>query len=85
MKIAIATDVTNQEERNHLIMEEFINGIGLSNDHNRYANSIVYQPWTTVQQVSELDWIMLNMIYHPDVHAGVTSKWFYDTISQVIR
>lgn len=85
MEIGIATDVTNQKERNHLIMEEFINGTGLTNDHNRYADSIVYQPWTTVQEVSELDWIMLNMIYSPEAYAGMESERFYDAMYHKIR
>lgn len=75
-EIAIATDVTDQKERNHLIMEEMTNGLGVANDHNVYEDSITYQPWTTVQTLSEADWMMLNMIYHPDVTPGMDWNTF---------
>lgn len=69
--IGIATDVTDQQSRNHLIQEEIIGALGLPNDHYLYSDSIVYQPWTTVQQPSELDWLMLNMVYSPLVSPGM--------------
>lgn len=69
--VGIATDVTNQRERNHLIQEEIVGALGLLNDHYFYEDSIVYQPWTTVQELSEVDWIMLNMLYSPLVSPGM--------------
>ncbi len=70
-QIGIATDVTDQKSRNHLIQEEFFGALGLLNDHYLYSDSIVYQPWTTVQQPSEVDWLMLNMLYSPLVSPGI--------------
>jgi len=69
-EIAIATDVTNQRERNHLAKEEIVGALGLTNDHDVFSDSILYQPWTTTQELSEVDWLMLNMIYHPSVSPG---------------
>ena len=71
VQIGIATDVTDQKARNHLIQEEFFGALGLPNDHYLYSDSIVYQPWTTVQQPSEVDWLMLNMVYSPLVSPGM--------------
>lgn len=76
IEIGIATDVTSQKERNHLIMEEFINGSGITNDHEIYSDSISYQKWTTTQSPSELDWAMLNLIYSPFAHAGMSKMDF---------
>lgn len=76
MVIVIATDVTDQKDRNHLIMEEITNGLGVANDHYEYKDSITYQPWTTVQALSEVDWMMLNMIYHPDIEPGMDWNTF---------
>lgn len=78
IEIGIATDVTTQKERNHLIMEEFINGSGISNDHYVYSDSITYQEWTTVQSPSELDWAMLNLIYSDFAYAGMDKDEFFD-------
>lgn len=80
MEIGIASDVTSQKDRNHLIMEELINGMGLGNDHYTYADSIVYQPWTNVQTLSEVDWMMLNMVYSPIVKPGMTANKVYNVI-----
>lgn len=76
MKIAIASDVTDQKERNHLLMEEMVGGLGLCIDHEVYSDSILYQPWTTTQMLSVVDWLMLEMIYHPDVHSNMTREEF---------
>lgn len=76
-EIGIATDKTNQKSRNHLIKEEIVGALGLANDHDSYSDSILYQPWTTTQELSEVDWMMLNMLYHPDVYPGMTWNSFY--------
>lgn len=70
-QIGIAADVTDQRSRDHLIQEEFFGALGLLNDHDLYSDSIVYQPWTTVQQPSEVDWLMLNMVYSPLLSPGM--------------
>lgn len=69
-EIAVASDVTGQRERNHLVKEEIVGALGLTNDHDVFSDSIIYQPLTTTQELSEVDWLMLNMIYHPDVSPG---------------
>lgn len=72
--VGIATDVTDQRARNHLIQEEIVGALGLTNDHYLYSDSIVYQPWTTVQELSEIDWIVLNMVYSPLVSPGMEAQ-----------
>ena len=79
-EICVATDVTTQTDRNHIVMEEIVGGLGLGNDHYVYADSIIYQPWTDVQQLSEVDWLMLNMVYSPVTLPGMTFGQVYDAI-----
>ena len=83
-RIAIATDVTNQRQRNHLMREELVGALGLTNDHELYADSIVYQPWTEVQELSEIDWLMLNMVYSPYVSPGMTYRELCDALTPTI-
>lgn len=71
-QIAIASDVTRQRQRNHLVMEELIGTLGLANDHNLYSDSIVYAPWTETQELSDIDWLMMNMLYHPSLSCGMS-------------
>ena len=70
--IGIATDKTTQKQRNHLMKEELVGALGLTNDHDSDSSSILYQGWTEVQNLSRLDWQMLDYLYHPYVRPGDT-------------
>jgi hypothetical protein len=69
--IAIASDVTRQNERNHLIFEEVLQSTGLMQDLYDYPDSIFYGGWTTVQQPLPMDWEMLRMLYLPALSPGM--------------
>lgn len=69
--VGIATDVTNQVQRNHLILEETTQGLGLLNDSAKYMDSIYQIEWTEVQRLTPLDWLLVKMLYSPAVHAGM--------------
>ncbi len=72
--MAIATDVTNQRERNHLIMEEFTQGFGLANDSPKYENSIFQIEWTDVQTPATIDNALIQMLYSPVISAGMLEE-----------
>ena len=71
-RIGIASDLTEQAERNHLILEELVGALGLPGDHVLYADSILYDGPSETQTLSDADWRMLNMLYSPDVSAGMS-------------
>ena len=71
-EIGISTDVTNQQQRNHILMEEFVGALGLANDHFLYEDSILYGNWTEVQSLSNADWLMLKFLYDTRFSAGLT-------------
>jgi hypothetical protein len=70
--IAIATDVTTQTDRNHLIQEEFVNMLGLTADLDFGQESIIYQPYTTTQSLADMDYEMLNLLYSPFLQYGMS-------------
>ena len=70
--IAIATDVTKQKDRNHLIQEEFVNMLGLTADLDFGPDSIIYQPYTTTQTLADMDYEMLNLLYSPKLNYGMS-------------
>ena len=72
-EIAIATDVNTQESKNHLLREELVGVLGLTNDHDLYSDSILYSEWTTTQELSDVDWLMLNMLYDRDLKPGMSA------------
>ena len=73
-RIGIACDLTEQDERNHLILEELVGALGLPGDHLKYADSILYDRWTTTQALSDVDWRMLNLLYCPAVYPGMAQE-----------
>lgn len=72
--VAIATDVTSQLERNHLLQEELTGALGLTNDIYTYSDSILYQGWTTTQTLSPLDIQMLTYLYSPLLSPGINAE-----------
>lgn len=79
-KIAIATDKNNTASKRHLLREELVGAFGLTNDHELYSDSILYQEWTTVGRLSEVDWLMLNMLYDPDLTCGMDANETYSVL-----
>ena len=79
-RIGIASDVTDQETRNHLFMEELVGALGLPGDHAIYADSILYDPWTVTQELSDVDWRMLNLLYSPALSPGMTEAQVRDAL-----
>lgn len=71
-QIAVATDVTDQQQRNHLILEEFTQVLGMMQDSYRYEDSIFYGKWTEVQELSALDWQIVRMTYSPLLDSGMS-------------
>ncbi len=73
-RIGIASDVTDQEERNHLLLEELTGALGLPGDHSVYSDSILYDGWSSAQSLSEVDWRMLNLLYDPSLSPGLNEQ-----------
>lgn len=72
LEIGIATDVTTQRQRYHLLMEEFVGGLGLANDHYLSDDSILYGVWTETQSLTTADWLMIQFLYDDRIPAGLT-------------
>jgi hypothetical protein len=71
-RILISTEQVTQRERSHLIREELTQSLGLMNDSYRYKDSIFYQGWTDPIQYAEIDKVLLEMLYRPDIRPGMT-------------
>lgn len=75
--IVIASDVTTPQQRRHLLLEELVGVLGLGRDIYTYSDSIIYQPWSQTQQLSDVDWLMLAYLYHPDIKPGMNQAEVY--------
>lgn len=83
-KVGIATNKNSKASKRHLLREELTGLFGLGNDHELYADSILYQQWTTVGQLSDVDWLMLNMLYDPDLTCGMNATQAYKILMNKI-
>lgn len=68
--ISCRADV-DQELRNSVILEELYNGLGPINDTSLRADSIIYSEFSTPQDLSLLDALILKLLYHPQMQCGM--------------
>ena len=73
-KILISTDGVTQQERSHLIREELTQSLGLMEDSEQYSDSIFYQGWTDTNHYAEIDKVVIEMLYRPEIHPGMTQS-----------
>lgn len=81
--IGISTDVTDQEARTHLIHEEFIQSFGLMADSFVYPDSIFQQRWTTVPHPNQMDALIAEMLYRPEVKVGMTMDEAMEALQKI--
>ena len=79
-KICVRSDIF-QIYRNSVILEEIYNGLGPVQDTVWREDSIIYQHGSEVQSLSEIDLLILKLLYHPDIHCGMNA----DECEAVIR
>ena len=70
--IGYRTDIP-QTDRNSIILEEIVNTLGIS-DSGRRSDSIVYQDSNDNLQLSEIDWLLLELLYHPDIDCAMDAE-----------
>lgn len=79
--IGIRNDST-QEIRNSVIVEEFVNGLGLSDTYLR-RDSILYQYTSDATSPSDIDYAIIDMLYHSSIKPGMTAKQCEDAIRRI--
>ncbi|MBR6019387.1 MAG: DUF2927 domain-containing protein [Lachnospiraceae bacterium] len=82
--IGIRTSMS-QNERNSVIWEELVQATGLQNDSYTYPDSLFYQGYNEVQGPNELDWILFEILYHPEIKAGMTEAECSAVIKSVLE
>jgi hypothetical protein len=67
--IGYRTDIP-QADRSSIILEEIVNTLGIS-DSGRRSDSIVYQDSNENLCLSPVDWLILKLLYHPDMECSM--------------
>lgn len=71
-RIGYRTDIP-QLDRSSILLEEIVNCIGLTDTELR-EDSIVYQYSNENLELSDEDWLILKLLYHPDIRCGMNAE-----------
>jgi len=73
-----AIDCDEVTERNSTICEEVLQALGLAKDSYEHIDSVFYQGKCVYNRPSELDWALVQVLYHPTLRTGMSK---YEAIS----
>ncbi len=79
--IGCRTDM-DQSERNSVLIEEIVNTLGFTDTVLR-EDSIVYQYSDDNTTLSDIDWLLLRLLYHPQMQCGMDAKACGDVIREL--
>lgn len=71
--ICYRTDL-GQYLRNSVILEEIYNGLGPVQDTDLRPDSIIYSAFSEPQSLTEIDELILKLLYHPDILCGMNAE-----------
>ena len=72
----------DQNTRNSVLLEEVVNGLGL-NDSALREDSIVYQGFSETQELSDMDWIIIKLLYSPEIRYGMNQQECREVIERL--
>ena len=71
--VCYRTDI-DQYVRNSVILEEIFNGLGPVQDTNLREDSIAYSGYSTPQELTAVDELILRLLYHPRLSCGMNTE-----------
>ena len=80
-RVGYRTDIP-QEDRSSILLEELINVMGISDTELR-EDSIVYQHSNLNLELSEVDWLILKLLFHPDIQPGMTAEECHEILAEL--
>lgn len=73
----------NQHLRNSVILEEIYNGLGPVQDTSLRPDSIIYAEFSEPQALTEMDKLILRLLYHPQILCGMDAEDCAEIICQL--
>ena len=70
--ICVRTDL-DQYLRNSVILEELYNCLGPIQDTSLREDSLIYAGYSDPQELTQIDQLILALLYHPDMKCGMNS------------
>ena len=72
-EIGIRDDLT-RSNRNHVILEEIVQSLGIQNDSYSYPDSLFYQGYNEPQRPSDLDWLLVRLMYREEILPAMSAE-----------
>lgn len=79
-RIGYRTDI-DQNTRNSILVEEIVNMLGLADTVLR-TDSVVYQHSNENVALSDVDWVILNLLYEPAVCCGMNREECFSVLME---
>ena len=83
-EIGIRTDLTDTN-KNHVILEEIVQALGLQNDSYLYPDSLYYQGFNEPQWPTDMDWLLVRFLYRPEMKPLMKEAEVWDVAETVFR
>ena len=80
--ICVRTDL-NQHLRNSVILEELYNGLGPIQDTSLRPDSLIYAEFSVPQDLTQIDKLILQLLYHPRMQCGMNANQCEDVIRKL--
>lgn len=80
--VCCSTEI-EQNLRNSVIIEEIYNGLGPIQDTVLREDSIIYQYYTEAQEMSDIDLLLLKILYSPELECGMNAEECAEIIRQL--
>ena len=80
-RIGYLTDIP-QLDRDSILLEEIVNLLGITDTVLR-EDSIVYQYSNSNLELSDVDWLLLELLYHPDIQSGMNAQQCEEIIAEL--
>jgi len=77
--------MTANDTRFHFLREELTQCLGLMNDSERYPESMFYQKWSLRNEFTPLDKQLIEMLYLPQLKAGIDAKQAKQILESIER
>ena len=80
--ICYRTDI-DQAVRNSVILEEIYNGLGPIQDTSLRQDSIIFSGYSAPQELTEIDELILKLLYNPQLRCGMDAQECAEIIRQL--
>lgn len=80
-----AIDCDEVQERESTICEEILQSLGIAMDSFLHKDSVFYQGTCVYKRPSELDWTIVQLLYHPKMQTGMTKTDAICTAASILK